>query len=211
MSNQTTEATSPATSAANPPIRDASIVAGTGIVLMAALGVFGNLVVIEADVLAQEGLFRVAVVALYLVVVLDVVVAWALLHVFSPVNQQVSHLAAWFRLAYAAVFAVAISQLVSVPKRDVFEDIWSAGLILFGAHLVLIGWLAYRSGYVPRWLGILLVVAGAGYAFDSFAGVLTPDFPITVSTVTFLGEFLLAVWLLIRGRHTVVARNDDGI
>ncbi|MGH8938345.1 MAG: DUF4386 domain-containing protein, partial [Actinomycetes bacterium] len=171
----------------------------------------GNLVVIEADVLAQEGLFRVAVVALYLVVVLDVVVAWALLHVFSPVNQQVSHLAAWFRLAYAAVFAVAISQLVSVPKRDVFEDIWSAGLILFGAHLVLIGWLAYRSGYVPRWLGILLVVAGAGYAFDSFAGVLTPDFPITVSTVTFLGEFLLAVWLLIRGRHTVVARNDDGI
>ena len=66
--------------------------------------------------MASEGMFRLGVLSLYLVVVLDVVVAWALLRVFSPVNEGLSRLAAWFRLAYAAVFAVAISQLAGVPR-----------------------------------------------------------------------------------------------
>jgi hypothetical protein len=44
--------------------------------------------------------------------VLDVVVAVALRTVFEPVNRPISTLAAWFRIVYAAVFLLAISQLV---------------------------------------------------------------------------------------------------
>ena len=112
---------------------------------------------------SSDGLFRLGVASLYLVVVLDVVVAWALLRVFSPVNRDLSRLAAWFRLAYAAVFMVALSQLAGIPsllggagysglftreqlqgqallKIDTFNDIWFAGLILFGAHLLILGY-----------------------------------------------------------------------
>lgn len=45
---------------------------------------------------------------------------------------------------------------------------------------------------------MLLAVAGLGYAFDTIAAVVFDQFPFTVSTITFLGEFLLGVWLVVR-------------
>ena len=214
--------------------------------LMSALAGFGNLVVLEGlvtpgdaaktagDIVASEGVFRFGVASLYLVVVLDVVVAWALLRVFSPVSRDISRLAAWFRLAYSGVFMVALSQLAGISdllnsegysavftaeqlqaqallKIDAFNDIWFAGLILFGVHLLIIGYLAYKSGYVPRVLGVLLVIAGVGYAFDSFVTVFSDGSPIAISTVTFLGEFLLGLWLLIRGRRISLGTDGHGI
>jgi hypothetical protein len=221
-------------------IRRAALVAGASLMAMAGLAGFANLVVVQGlvtpgnaaktaqDITASEGMFRLAVVALYLVVVLDVVVAWALMRIFSPVNQEISRLSAWFRLAYAAVFLVAVSQLAGIPQLlnppehatafsveqlqalalqhvDTFNDIWYAGLVLFGVHLALVGYLAYRSTFVPRVIAVLLVVAGAGYVFDSVARVLSEGSPLAVSTVTFLGEFLLGLWLLARGRRIPAA------
>ena len=55
-----------------------------------------------------------------------------------------------------------------------FEDIYSAGLVLFGFHLMLLGLLVWRAAYAPRFLGILLALAGLGYAVDSFGVVLFP-------------------------------------
>ena len=226
----------PVGSDATRAVRRAGLVAGAGLMLMSALAGFGNLVVLEGlvtpgdaaktagDILASVSTFRFGVASLYLVVVLDVVVAWALFRVFTPVSRDLSRLAAWFRLAYAAVFMVALSHLAGIPdllsgtdysaafspeqlqaqamlKIDTFEDVWFAGLILFGVHLVVLGYLAYKSGYVPKVLGVLLVVAGVGYAFDSFVRVLSEGSPIAISTVTFLGEFLLGIWLLVRGRR----------
>jgi hypothetical protein len=210
---------------------------------MAALAGLGNFVAVEGlvtpgdaartadDILAAEGTFRLGVLALYLVVVLDVVIAWALMRVFSPVSESLSRLAAWFRLAYSAIFMVAISQLAGIPdllgggsgaftseqvdaqallKVDAFNDIWFAGLILFAVHLVLVGYLTYRSGYVPKLLGVLIVVAGLGYAFDSVGTVLSES-PPAVSTVTFVGEFLLGVWLLFRGRRLTAGMDHHAI
>lgn len=177
-----------------------------------------------------EALFRVGISGLYLVVVLDVVVAWALLRVFSPVSRNNSMLAAWFRLAYALVFMVAISQPAGIPellspkdyaaaftagqlsaqamlKVDAFDDIWQAGLILFGIHLCLIGHLAFASGYVPRLLGVLVAIAaiaGGGYVFDSLVTVFVEGSPVGIATVTFIGELLLCLWLLIRGRRIAI-------
>ena len=71
-----------------------------------------------------------------------------------------------------------------------------------------IGYLAYRSAYVPKILGVLLAIAGAGYVFDTFGEVLAEGAP-SISTVTFLGEFLLAVWLVIRSRHISLAATQE--
>ena len=166
------------------------------------------------DITASEGLFRLGVASLYLAALLDIVVAWALFTVFRTVHAELSRLGAWLRLAYAVVFIVALSQLAGIPallneadgrgafttrqiqaqalaKADLFQNIWSAGLILFGAHLVGIGVLVYRSGFIPRLIGGLLVIAGAGYAFDSLVSVFTEHPAFVVSNVTFLGELLL--------------------
>ena len=181
------------------------------------------------DVTASRGLFALGVAALYAVALLDVVVAWALLRFFEPVVSHLARLSAYLRVAYAAVFIVAISQLAGVPgileqesgafstaqlqdqalaRTEAFHDIWFAGLVLFGAHLAVLGLLVLRSTSAPRVIGVLLGVAGAGYVFDTFYEVLRPDTTLTVSTVTFIGEFLLALWLVAKAGRVVSAGDS---
>jgi hypothetical protein len=230
--------------AAHWSIRSASVTAGAGLLLMSVLAIFGNIVAVDGlvtegdaartatDIMASQGLFRLGIVSLIVVVALDVVVAWALYRVFSPVNAGLSMLAAAFRLVYAAVFMVAIGQLLGVIRLlsddsngavlgidqmqaqamleiAAFNDIWYVGQFLFGLHLLLIGYLAYRSSYVPKVLGVLLAIAGLGYATDSLGAVLSQESWTDISAFTFLGEFLLALWLLIRARRIDV-RTSGG-
>jgi hypothetical protein len=217
-------------------MRRASLTAGIGTLLMIPLAVFGNFVAVQGlltqgdaektarDILASEGIFRLGIVSLFLVIVLDVVVAWALFRVFSPVSRTVSMLAAWFRIVFAGVFLVAVVELVGVLRLlgdqpylavfdlrqlhalallriNAFTDIWNAGLILFSFSLFTLGYLAYRSGFMPRILGVLLVVAGLGYLTDSLGSVLFQGYSATVGAFTFPGEPLLGLWLVFRARH----------
>lgn len=81
---------------------------------MSALAVVANLVALEglvdpgdaartaAAVMESEGVFRLAIVSLFGVIALDVVVAWGLYRVLSPVDRGVSLLAAGLRLVFAA-------------------------------------------------------------------------------------------------------------
>lgn len=179
-----------------------------------------------ADIRDAEGLFRVGIASLIGVVALDVVVAWALHRVLRSVHPGASLLAAVFRLVYSGVFLVAIGQLLGVlhllgpephlealspelaqtqvmVQIDAFHDIWAAGLVLFGLHLLIVGFLVYRAVVLPRALGILVVISGLGYAFDSLAAVLAFNLP-EISTITFPGEVLLALWLLARSRRVGV-------
>jgi hypothetical protein len=221
-----------------PPLdRRLAVVAGAGLLLIAVVAAFGYVGVI--DRLVSEGdaartaekiggsreLFTVGVCALYVAALLDVLVAWALLRLFEPVDGALARLSAYLRIAYGATFLVAISLLAGVPavlethsgvfskeqiqaqaltRIETFHDVWFAGLVLFGAHLAVLGLLILRSASAPRIIGALLVVAGAGYAFDTFADVLRSHSTGTVSSVTFLGEFLLAVWLVARGGRVVI-------
>ena len=223
-------------------VRRASITAGVALLLMSAVAIFGNFVAVDGlvtegnaaqtaqDIRASEGLFRLGIVSMVVVIALDVVIAWALYRVFSPVNKSVSMLAAALRLVYSGVFMVAIAQLVGVARllsNDTnaavfgadqvdaqallgvlaYKDIWYVSQFLFGLHLLVIGYLAYRSGYVPRVLGALLAIAGLGYAADSIGTILSSGTWTDISSFTFLGEFLLALWLVIRARRIAVSAS----
>lgn len=219
-------------------MRRSGLVAGSALLLLAVLSAVGVLVAVEGlltpgdaaqtaeDITASTTRFQLGIASLYVVVVLDVVVAWALFRFFAPANLGLSRLAAWMRVAYSVVFLIAISELAAVPdmlsdpghrevfgeqqlqaeamlRLEAFDHTYMAGLLLFGVHLALLGYLAYRSGYVPRIIGVLLVLAGAGYAFDTFSSVLATE-PVVISTVTFVGELVLAIWLLVRGGRVQV-------
>jgi hypothetical protein len=91
---------------------------------------------------------------------------------------------------------------------EAFELIWQAGLILFAVHLLLIGYLAYRSGFMARVFGILLVVAGLGNLIDGLGTLLIPGYVISLAQFTFVGEVALIFWLLIKGRR---GQHSSGI
>jgi hypothetical protein len=158
------------------------------------------------------------------------VVAWGLYVLLKPVSRSVSVLMAWARLVFAVIFAVAVVNLLSavhlvtdptyraafeptqlnaqmMASLNAFNAGWAVALVFFGIHLILIGYLALKSGYMPKLVGILLVIAGLGYAADSFILFLVPDYVATAALFTFVGELVLALWLVIRGK-TIPATTD---
>ena len=199
--------------------RPAAWVGGISLLLIAILAGAGNFAALTplitvgdatktaAAISGSESQFRFGVLCMLIAAVLDVVVAAALLRIFEPVDRMLAVSAAWFRVAYSAVFVVAITQLALVPGLlanpelsnnaiDAFNAIWRIGLILFAAHLLVIGYLAFRSGFVPRWLAALIGIAGIGYLIDGVGTILVSGYVPVVSTVTFIGEVALIGWLL---------------
>ena len=70
-------------------------------------------------------------------------------------------------------------------------------------------YLAYRSGYVPKLLGVLLAIAGFGYVFDTVVRALVRGSSSDVSAITGMGEFVFALWLVIRGRRITLSDSDS--
>ena len=151
----------------------------------------------------------------------DIIVAWALYVLLRPVNKPLSMLTAWFRLIYTAIALVALTNLVTVLQLiwnhdysvmfgestfygqvkllfDTFRNDWSFGLLFFGIHLGLLGYLVLRSGYIPKYLGWLLMLSGVGYVVSTFRP-LFPDAHFDLAAYTFYGELVFMLWLLIRG------------
>ncbi|MEZ4517131.1 MAG: DUF4386 domain-containing protein [Chloroflexota bacterium] len=185
----------------------------------------GDAAATASNILANEMQFRLVILSFLTVVVLDIVVAWGLYVFFKPVNRNLSLLGGWLRLAYAAVFAAAILNLGNALNilngadaltalstgqmqtqvwlaLSAFNNGWDLGLAIFGFHLIVVGYLAFGAEFMPKLLGILVIIAGAGYVFDSVTGLLLPDFGVTVGQFAFIGEVLLALWLLVKGLST---------
>ena len=207
-----------------------AVTAGAGILLIAALSalvaVVGPAGLLTGsgtadtvnDIVASPGRFELSIASLFVVALLDVVVAWALFHLFATSNRGLAGLAAGARAAYASLFALAIAQLLGVssdlggasPPSDQaraaasagladFRALWLAALVLFGIHLVLVGRLAYTSRLVPRVVAVLVALAGLGYLVDSIATWLFSDYTFSVGTLTAVGELLLGICLLAQG------------
>lgn len=209
--------------------RQAALVTGLGLLLMCVLApiayfsVIQNLIVpgdasgTVANITDSLGSFRLSIVFLLLVAVLDIIVAWGLYVLLKPINKSLALLAAWFRVVYTAIFAVAIANLYNVLPLlegvgyseilsadqlntqvmlllESYRIEWETGLAIFGLHLFLLGYLVFKSG--PRVLGGLVVLAGAGYIVDSFGKMLIPHYSLTIGLYTFAGEILLIFWLL---------------
>lgn len=204
-------------------LRTAAMVAGVGLLLMAILSpiaylnIFQSLVKFDdaaltaQNILNSMGAFRTCVLLLFTVAILDIVVAWALYILLVPANKNLSALAAWLRVIYGGIFIFAISKLyvaLQVITADgtqamsflkAFQSIWDMALILFGFHLLVLGYLAFKSGYIPKWLAVFLVLASVGYIVDGFGKTLSPDYNLNIAQFTFVGEVLLIFWLLWRG------------
>ncbi len=197
--------------------RNASLVTAVGLLLMMALAAFGNFFVLERLIVAGDGaataveigssetLFRWGVMSLVIVCVLDVLVAMSLRELLLPVDRALADLAAGFRVVYAGIFLVGISFLLVALGRlddaafvqaqtDTFSIIWEVGLIFFGMHLLVLGALIWRSGFMPRIIGALVGLAGFAYLADSAGAVLIADYSFSFAAFLFIGEVALMGW-----------------
>jgi hypothetical protein len=215
-------------------LRQAAIVAGFSLLIMTILAPIANFIGYHnlimpgnaektaSNIIASEGLFRVSICIFLVVAILDVVVAWALYILLKPVNKILSLLSAWLRLVYAAIFGIALFNLLNVLQllsgaeylkafkpdqlhaqvlifMNGFNNGWDIGLVFFGLHLLILGYLIFKSGYFPKILGILVIIASLGYITDSFGRFLSPKYHLSIVMYTFVGEVLLIFWLFWNG------------
>lgn len=211
----------------------AAMVAGFGLLAMTIFALFafsvqqdlivsGDAATTAHNIMADELLFRIVISSFLMVIILDVVVAWALYVLLKPVNSSLSLLAAWSRLVYAIIFGVALANLFVVLdllsgadyltafetdqlnaqlmlSLNAFDHVWDIGFVFFGIHLALLGYLVFKSDYIPGILGVLLIVAGLSYLIDYLAIILFPSFDVAISQVLGWGELLFMFWLLLKG------------
>lgn len=113
--------------------------------------------------------------------------------------------------AYAASFtAEQIQELVGLLFEIHQSGVFIAQ-IFWGIWLFPMGYLAYHSGYIPRIIGVLLMIGCFGYLTDSILFVLDVDVGFTVSEFTFLGEVLLPLWLVFKAKDIALKHPHSEI
>ncbi len=101
--------------------------------------------------------------------------------------------------SYLAVFEAGQQQALVLFFLNLHRAGYLIAQIFFGLWLFPLGYLIYRSGFMPKIVGILLMVTCLGYLTDVVTYLMIPGFPVTVSEFTFIGELVLLLWLLIKG------------
>jgi hypothetical protein len=185
----------------------------------------GDITATADNIMASEGLFRVGFLSDSIMFLSDVALAVLLYVLLRPVSKVLSLMAMCFRLAQTAVIATnllnyhaavlvlqgpgyssALGSTEGAALTSFFLDLhahgYDLGLLLFGVHCVLLGYLVFKSGYLPKVLGILTVAAGLTYLIGSYTRFLAPSHMEAVSPtyiVAIVAEVALCLWLLIRG------------
>jgi hypothetical protein len=194
--------------------------------IVPSVSVPGDATATANNILASESLYR-AGIASYLVVFLsDIAVAVLLYVLLKPVSRTLALIMMVARLAQTAIHGMNLLNYVfpllllnSADSLTVFEpgqlhalallfsDAHNLGVLIseafFGLSTVLLGYLVFKSGFFPRILGVLLVIAALGYFVDSFGILLFPDYAGIIAQVVpaalIIGELSFTFWLLVKG------------
>src|SRR2546422_723197 len=90
----------------------------------------------------------------------------------------------------------------TAPHQGLFRGGMVSALLRAGGLLFPMGALAYKSRFVPRFIGVWLVINGIAYVIQSFTGILFPAYQNTVFRISqpaLFGELAIMLWLLIKG------------
>lgn len=194
------------------------------IYLPATLIVPGDATTTATHVLASESLFRLGMVSDAIVFLIEIVLCALLYGLLKPVSKPLSLVAAFARLAmtilqginllnhffvlllvsgagYLTVFAPEQLHALVLLFLNAHEQVVLIWGVAFGLHLLVLGYLVYQSGYLPKIVGGLLVIAGLCYFTQSFGNLLLPQSKALFASIGLLStlEIALPLWLLIKG------------
>jgi len=174
------------------------------------------------NIVSHLTLFSTAIFIHFTTVICDVVAAWALYIFLKPVNKNLALLTAWLRIVNAAFTITALFNLIQVltiirakdnftfiQSNQVYDYVlfyfnafnlqWRFMLVFFGIYMNLLGYLVLKSEYIPKIIGILLIIAGLGYVIDDLKYFFYPNFDTGFLWLTYFGELVFMFWLLIKG------------
>jgi hypothetical protein len=189
------------------------------------LFVTGDAAATVANIFANQSLFRAYIVVGLFSEMFFILTVLALYRLLKEVNCQLAKLMVILVLVEAPLAFLGVanqiatlsfvqgSNLLAVfdkPQRDALAtlliNIDRQGIpiseLFWGLWLLPLAWLVYRSGFLPRFLGVWLFLNGIAYVTISFIGMLLPEHVQIANTVSFpllLGEVAFLLWLLIVG------------
>ncbi|HEX8170558.1 MAG TPA: DUF4386 domain-containing protein [Thermoanaerobaculia bacterium] len=197
------------------------VAAIAGALLMKGVVVAGNPAATAKNILAHEAAYRAGVEAGLVGNLLYLALAALFYFLFAPVSRRVSLVAAFvaaagcalqifgalFQLApllilrdaqLAASFNVQQLQAASLFALRLQAQTLTLSIILFAFYHILIGWLIVRCTFLPRAIGVLMIVAGIGWL-----AFLWPPLGMAVRMIVLplggIAELVLMLWLLIKG------------
>ncbi|MBJ8054784.1 DUF4386 domain-containing protein [Bacillus cereus] len=214
--------------------RKFALFAGTSLLVMAFISFFsygfahGNLVV-QGDASAtlhniqtSNSLFKAEIFGWIIIFITDIIASWALYFFLKPIHASLSLLTACLRLTYTAILGIAIfnltfvlllskstvanSEAYTMLFLEAFEYIWSVGLIIFGLHLFVLGYVTFLFKQIPKFISILLFITAIGYIVIHAMNTMFSQYDTIISIIQVLfqlpmiaGELSLAIWLLLKG------------
>ena len=172
------------------------------------------------NVIASESLFRFGIVGNLFTFIANIFLALALYQLLKVVNKNMASL-----MVILFLVGVPIAMLNELSQLAILQLLGGAdylkayptdqlqalaylllrlhdqGLLIahifFGLWLLPMGYLVFKSGFIPRIVGVLLVIAGVGYVVQSFAAFL--GYNVNIILFTGLGELVFLLWLMIKG------------
>jgi hypothetical protein len=191
-------------------------------VLRQGLIVPGDAAATADSIVASESLFRLTIVMDLVVQVVFVWLVLVLYKLLKPVNRnhallmltlflvsvpiaminELNHFAALL-LSSGADHLTAFTADQAQALVPIFLDLHEHGImiayIFWGLWLFPLGCLVFKSGFLPRVLGIYLMISCFGYLIDFATFLFLPDFGVAVNMFTGWAELVLCLWLLIKG------------
>ena len=182
-----------------------------------------------ANMRSMESLWRFGSALEFFMLACTVVLTLIFFILLRPVSRDLALLAVFFNLVSVAIEAgnelqllAALSPLGDDRYLGAFEqeqlyaisslsvDLYGYGfgisLIFFGCECLVLGYLIFRSGYLPKAIGVLVTIAGFCYLTNSFALLVAPNFASQIFPAilipAFIGETSLCLWLLVKGVNT---------
>lgn len=186
----------------------------------------GDAAATTSNIMENEQLLRFGGVGAELIVLLSEIVLSVVLYVlFRPVNKTLSLMAAVSRLAmttihginllnyffalmlvsgsgYVAAFGPEQVQSLVMLFLDAHSFGFTIGIAFLTLHVFILGYLIFKSSFIPRIFGVLFELAAVGYLFDSFALLLSSSYTTTPAFVAIpiaVAEIAFPLWLLIKG------------
>jgi len=185
--------------------------------------VSGDAAATANNIVSSQGLFRVGFVTELVSAVFFLIAAWALYVLLKPVNKNLALLFLLLNLSgvaiecinalnlfaalqffssanYLTVFQTGQLQAMAMSFLNLYTNGFMIAQIFFGTWLLPLGYLVYKSRFLPKFLGILLILDFFFWTSYFFQFFLFPDYGILVypgSAFGFIAEISISLWLLI--------------
>ena len=188
--------------------------------------VAGDAAATAINITSMESLWRFGIATEFFAVICTILLATVYFFLLRPVSKELNLLAALFRLTAIIVQTVALVSLITAliplasaaftkafPPDQLYALTslairshsfgYSVALLFTGCTFIVHGYLIFKSGYLPKTLGVLIEIAGVGYISNGFATILFPAFSnivfFAIILPVIIGETSLSLWLLIKG------------